>query len=89
MQKHERTWLFGFWFMGFISGLLFVIVLAADGAFGQEPTLEDLARIKADVQKDFRIGQLMMENAQMKFEKLMQQEEVIKQKESKTKETKK
>lgn len=50
--------------------------------------LQDVLRQKADVQKDATIGQLMFENAQLKFKQLLIQEEAIKQQMAKEKKKK-
>jgi len=57
-----------------------IVSLLLTKVFAQEQplTLEEVQRQKLEVQKDATIGQLMLENAQMKYQKLLQLEEQLK-----------
>ena len=73
-----------------IVGFMFAAILLAIAivASSQELNLQEIQRQKELAEKDFQIGNLMVENARLRFEKLTKLEADTKLKESKNGEAK-
>jgi len=59
--------------------IVLAILLFSGVAYASEVELKEIERQKNEVMKDAQIAELMRQNAQMRWDKLVQQEEALKQ----------